>query len=450
MENLVKISSSATSHTGTIKTVNEDNFYINGRYMHEYEANCVQVSVETSGREYLFAVSDSMDREIPNKSTSISAVREIRKLHQSMKSSSKNIEIKFELLSECVEETNNLLHSVLIGNGDDEHKKPAFAGLLISEKRAAVLNSGSSRVYMIRDGSFKQLTTDYKKTERLLKMGIITREQAELLSSRFGIPTDQGRTGIEKKELDNIKRGDIFLLCSNGLSDAVDDERIFEILTENKDTGYISNALVKEALKKGGKDNITALVVRIEKVWGEEETKTKTTQGIFTYKNVADRLNKLPQLNAQPKARRKKIRLIKRIVSTTIAVLIIIGVIYGLYKLWADIANNDSSKEALQPSKTTQTDNAAEEGLELTDENSQPDDELLEPESGVDGVDAEDSENIVTYTVQSGDNLYKISKKYYGDPEKYTLIMNANNIEDANLIHVGQVLVIPDADSFEP
>jgi serine/threonine protein phosphatase PrpC/LysM repeat protein len=441
MENLVKISSSAASHTGMIQTVNEDNFYINGRSMHEYEADCVQVSVENSGREYLFAVSAGMDREIPNKSTSISAVREIRKLHQSIKSSSKNIEIKFELLSECIEETNNLLHSVLIGNGDDGYKRPAFAGLLISESRAAVLNSGSSRVYMVRDGSFKQLTTDDKKTERLLKMGIITREQAEILSSRFGIPAEQEKTGIEKRELIDIKRGDMFLLCSNGLSDIVDDERIFEILIENMDTGYISNALIKEALKKGGKDNITALVLRVEKVWGEEGAKAKATQGIFTHKKVAGQPNKLP------KSRRKKIRLIKRIVSTTIALLIIIGVIYGLYKLWTDIANKDSSKEVLQPSKTTQTDNTGEEGSELSDENSQSDGEALEPENG---VDLEDPENTVTYTVKSGDNLYKISQKYYGDPEKYTLIMNANNIEDANLIHVGQVLVIPDADFIEP
>jgi len=443
MDNLIKISASAASHVGMIKSANENSFYMNGRFMHEYEADSVQVSIEDSGQQFVFAVSDGMDREMSDKSSSISVTREMKKFHDKIKSSSKGIQIKLEQMSESVEETNNLFHSILLGNDGDTLKRPAFAGLLISENKAAGITLGSNRIYMLREGVIKQLTADNQKTERLLKMGIITDEQAQMLSNRFGISNEQCKSDLKKSDISNISEGDVFLLCSSGLSDMVDDERIYEILVENEneDPGYISHMLLKEALRNGGEDNITALVVKIEKAAKEEAVKAFPTRPVEN--------SQLRQVTRHSKHSRKKNIAVRRIAVVAITLIIIAGVFYGLYKLWTGVVNKNEPDEALLPSSEQQSDPADKEDTGFPEETAEPSDETagLEEEGAASEPDIAGSS---TYKVKAGDTLYKISQRFYGDPEKYKLIMQANNIENPNLIQIGQVLVIPDASQAVP
>jgi len=437
MDGLVKVSASVVSHIGMVKAGNENRFYMDGRFMHEYETDSVQVSLERRGRQYLFAVSGGMDADISGKSPSVSITRELDKYYNTIRNSSKDIQSKLEQLKECVDETAGLMHSTFLGGEGGASKKPSFAGLLIFENKAGVLNTGDTRIYLLRDGNIRQLAAEGRKAERLLKLGIITSEQAELLASRRSAAGEQAGIGIRKSEIIDIKKGDIFLLCSNGLTDMVDEERIHELLLISGDAGLASALLLKEALGNGGEDNVTALVVKIEKAESEDKTGTEGRAGSSGKRSAGNYQARQVERAGKPGFGIRRLRMLKKFVSTAVAILIIAGAFYGMYKLWtgfgADI-KTDGKKTSAAMEKTEETgepSTAAEE----TEETSVPEE--------TSGGGAENA-GPVKYVVKKGDSLIKISKMFYNDPDKYKLIMEANNIKDANLIKVGQELIIPE------
>lgn len=125
-------------------------------------------------------------------------------------------------------------------------------------------------MYLFRDGILKQLTRDHSESERLIRLGIITREQARGHKSRFmlnrhlGMPPEEGILEADISEIIQLQKGDTFLLCSDGLTDMVEDETIKDILAASIDTKEAAQMLINEALKNGGKDNVTAVVLKFD------------------------------------------------------------------------------------------------------------------------------------------------------------------------------------------
>ena len=123
---------------------------------------------------------------------------------------------------------------------------------------------GDSRAYQLRAGKFKQLTVDHSLTQALMDAGTITAEDAKThryrnvlykyLGSRDGAT---GGTAVEVTP----KSGDRFLLCSDGLTDGLEDSQIAELLKSHDDPQELAETLVDAALEGGSRDNITALVV---------------------------------------------------------------------------------------------------------------------------------------------------------------------------------------------
>lgn len=455
MEYILKVNASAVSRVGKFCAGNEDNFYVNGRYIYDREMDNVQVTVENSGSEYIFAVCDGMEKEIPEKGSSISVIKELKRLHDKFNRSEKEIEVKLEQFSECIEETNNLIYSAGLSNDIEGSGRAAFAGLLISGNRAAVLNISNCRVYLLRQGNLKLLSEDYKKAERLLKMGIITSEQAEELTQHFSSADSAELTEVKKSEVITIEGGEVFLLCTNGLTDAADEDRIFEILSTGEDSAYISNMLVKEAVKNGGEDNITALVVSIEGNGNENrhraygsvyigEASEKKHLNRIKYKDESPRVNKFKtkQFSKLPKSSRRLQKAVQKFLSAAVACIVIAASLFGAYKLWGflskvekeedTMAQSTTQEEIVEESTVAEKETGYEEQVEAADS---PDDE--------EGSSKQTLQFPVKYTVQKGDSLYQISRKFYNDHTKYKLIMQANNIEDPNHIKIGQVLIIP-------
>lgn len=130
---------------------------------------------------------------------------------------------------------------------------------------------GDSRAYMLRDGRLQQLTKDHTVVQRLVDEGKLTAEEAEIhpqrsiLTRALGVDeslqVDQG--AIEPRT------GDRLLLCSDGLTGMVDEERITRILIENPDPQAAADALVEAANEAGGQDNITAVVMDVLETKGE-------------------------------------------------------------------------------------------------------------------------------------------------------------------------------------
>ncbi|NSW91982.1 MAG: LysM peptidoglycan-binding domain-containing protein [Firmicutes bacterium] len=453
MGNLVKIRASATSHVGLVKAVNEDNFYINGRFIYEHETDNIQVSIENNAEFYVFAVSDSMDVSDAERGIFISIAQELKKYHEKALKNDEDLIGKVQKLGECIQEMSNLLTSVSINKPEDASKKASFAGLLIQGNKAYVVNLGNSKAYVLRDGNMKQLTVDWEKTERLLKLGIITHEQAKILSSRFGIPTEDSINEIRKSDEFLIKEGDIFLLCTDGLTDMVETEAIYEILLSDKDTGVIANKLVREAFDNGAKDNITTLVVKIEEISvqaqdAQESKKTTIKNSKLTYRRI-----KKTSLKANISA-----KTIKKYAQAAIFCLVLIALVFATVKLFSGILKRERPVDSQgtvyndEDSSTSSTTNDLNrENLDDGTSEQNTDEENINGESNTDtGMHAgEDGVTVnlpTTYKVKKGDTLYNISRMFYNNPNKYIIIMEENNISDPTKIQVGQILIIPEID----
>ena len=133
----------------------------------------------------------------------------------------------------------------------------------ILDHRMYVANVGDSRLYVIGE-TMKQITKDHSYVEEMVRMGKVdradarTHEKKNVITRAVGA-TEKIRTDIFEVDLEDK---DIVLLCTDGLSNMVTDERIYEIVLSLENTEDIARKLVDEANKNGGKDNITAVVLK--------------------------------------------------------------------------------------------------------------------------------------------------------------------------------------------
>jgi len=134
---------------------------------------------------------------------------------------------------------------------------------LLRNHRAYIANLGDSRVYRFRNRRLRQLTKDHSVVSELLDKGKIKPEEAENHEDQ-GVITHY--VGMEDKARPNIrsfqlKKGDRLLLCTDGLTDAIDDKAIARILARENDCKAACQALVDAANAAGGQDNITIVIV---------------------------------------------------------------------------------------------------------------------------------------------------------------------------------------------
>jgi serine/threonine protein phosphatase PrpC len=136
--------------------------------------------------------------------------------------------------------------------------------ILLRNKRCFVANLGDSRVYLFRKGRLSQLTRDHSVVSDLVMEGLIGPEEARSHDARGQITS---YIGMEEEPLPYVrsfllKRNDRLLLCTDGLTDMVDDENIAAILQKEPDSQAVCKELVDAANAAGGYDNITVLTIK--------------------------------------------------------------------------------------------------------------------------------------------------------------------------------------------
>ncbi|RFU47940.1 PP2C family serine/threonine-protein phosphatase [Paraburkholderia sp. DHOC27] len=133
--------------------------------------------------------------------------------------------------------------------------------------------AGDSRLYLCRQGHLRQLTRDHSQVEELKALGHITEEEAINHPAQHLITRAVGAT--DRLELDAstmaVADGDTFLLCSDGLSNELSAQEMQAALTV-ADCDVACDALIEAALARGGRDNITAVVVRAEDTYASDKT----------------------------------------------------------------------------------------------------------------------------------------------------------------------------------
>lgn len=166
-----------------------------------------------------------------------------------------------KIIEAAVEETNRRL---LL-----EAENPELSGMgttivicTIRGNEACIANVGDSRLYII-DGTIRQITHDHSLVEEMVRMGEIAPESARIHPNKNIITRAIGAGDEVKIDFFQIalEKNSIILMCSDGLTNMVDDEDIKFIIDRQRDVVEITESLIKAANDNGGKDNIAIIII---------------------------------------------------------------------------------------------------------------------------------------------------------------------------------------------
>ena len=152
-------------------------------------------------------------------------------------------------------------HAASLGGGT---VGATLVALLVYDDSFACIWSGDSRIYRMRGGALEQMTKDHTEVRELLEAGMISAEEAEnwprknVITRAIGV-SDAPNCDIVSGEL---RADDLFLLCSDGLTEHNDDDDLHAILSRAQSAQDACDALIRQTLDRGAKDNVTAIVVR--------------------------------------------------------------------------------------------------------------------------------------------------------------------------------------------
>jgi protein phosphatase len=164
----------------------------------------------------------------------------------------------------CVDNANRAIFNAANSN-------PQYAGMgttlvvaVFRENRLLVGHVGDSRAYRMRGGRLQQITRDHSLLQEQIDAGLITPEQAAFSANKNLVTRAVGveDTVLLETHQHEVQPGDIYLMCSDGLSDMLDDASIGQLLLAHDSLTGACQALIDAANDAGGKDNISVVLVR--------------------------------------------------------------------------------------------------------------------------------------------------------------------------------------------
>ncbi|MCP1726321.1 protein phosphatase [Natronospira proteinivora] len=169
------------------------------------------------------------------------------------------------VLQEAVAKANRIILEKAQEDPDRQGMGTTVAICLFRGRRVTLAHVGDSRVYRLRRGRLKQLTTDHSLNQELLDRGYYTRLEARQANNRHVITRALGVGPQVEASIceETVADGDIFLLCSDGLTDMVDDHSIrYTLENAGGDLQERADQLIKRANELGGRDNISVILVQ--------------------------------------------------------------------------------------------------------------------------------------------------------------------------------------------
>ncbi len=177
-------------------------------------------------------------------------------------------ELPEERLAEGALAANARIHELSQSNAEHAGMGTTLTAVYVGAEEVAIAHVGDSRAYCMRDGELLRLTDDHSLVDELIREGRLTPEEAEDHPQRSIITRALGPE--ETVEVDTrsfrARPGDVYLLCSDGLTSMVPEARLAEILGERPRLRDAGETLIAEANRAGGRDNITVILLRLEEV----------------------------------------------------------------------------------------------------------------------------------------------------------------------------------------
>jgi PPM family protein phosphatase len=234
--------SAAVSNVGKIRANNQDSGYAGS---------------------YLFVVADGMDGHAGGDVASAIAIRRITEVDQRYTSAH---DAAFALQSAFIA-ANSLLAETVFEHNELTGMGTTVSGIVRVDNQIAMAHIGDSRIYRFRGGKIEQISTDHTFVQRLVDSGRITPEEAAVHPRRSVLMRVLGDVDAAPEidtEVFDTAAGDRWMICSDGLSSYVSDDKMEHILATVPVAQDAAERLIKESLDQGAPDNVTVVLLDID------------------------------------------------------------------------------------------------------------------------------------------------------------------------------------------
>jgi protein phosphatase len=256
IQNAFGISSSGFTHVGMRRTHNEDAYTI-------------------LPEQRLFIVADGMGGHNSGEIASKLAIETVTNFFKAIEDD-KEITWPYKYDRHLSEAENRLKASIKLANDriwETSKRNDLYHGMgttivaiHIENGVAYIANVGDSRCYLLRDGALTQVSIDHSLLNDYLKTHEMSPEEIRSFPHKNVIVRALGIREHVEVDLFKLKprRGDTFMMCSDGLSDMVEDSDIQDLMAKTPDLSIAAKLLAREANQNGGNDNITSVLVRVD------------------------------------------------------------------------------------------------------------------------------------------------------------------------------------------
>ena len=252
------LNAAVACNTGKVRLNNEDNFYFNGYHLKQENTGLekpIQKRI-TDKRDSIFCVFDGMGGGDYGEAASFAGVKMLKKEWSQIS----KVLYPEQFLEELCQNLNLAvcMQQELLGS---DRMGSTMALLLFHDGGVYAANIGDSKIFLLRNGELEQISQDHDDSKYIQQMGISHRKPR--LTQYLGMNPDKVRMEPYICSMEVLKK-DRFLICSDGLTDMVDQEKITQILSENKDAQQAVQKLLDSAMEQGGVDNTTIMVCNVE------------------------------------------------------------------------------------------------------------------------------------------------------------------------------------------
>jgi PPM family protein phosphatase len=171
-------------------------------------------------------------------------------------------------LAQLAREANSRIHELSHSHAEQAGMGTTLTAVYVGERDVSIAHVGDSRAYRFRGGELLRLTDDHSLVDELLRQGRLTPEEAVEHPQRSVITRALGPEGAVEVDTRSYtgRDGDVYLLCSDGLTTMVAEDRLAELLRANETLRAKGEALIAAANEAGGRDNITVVLMRLEEL----------------------------------------------------------------------------------------------------------------------------------------------------------------------------------------
>lgn len=259
-----------SSDIGNKRDHNEDAFIV-GNLIESKETLYLEIPIESSViRNYglLVCCADGMGGHNAGEVASDLALNLLSRQLMSIRKERFQADEVIDILSKAIVFSHEALLEMSKRSTDYSGMGTTLAGLFFCKDTLYTFHAGDSRIYRLRNGGLLPLTKDHSLVQMLLNTGQISEEEA-LMHPQRNIITNSLGGGDSKCEPEITDKygyfeDDIFLICSDGLTDMLDDESIAAVLIDSASMQEKVSNLINRANERGGDDNITIILIKVE------------------------------------------------------------------------------------------------------------------------------------------------------------------------------------------